>query len=93
METLEGISYVWKHGEVYLTIRVVPVDVHSKVPWSGPVVWNGVVLAEDGHEVVAMMFAYVLDTKIVHTEGKRDWAPVVGPESRDKCALTVPFFV
>ena len=32
VETLEGISYEGKHGEVYLTICVVPVDVHSKVP-------------------------------------------------------------
>ena len=31
VETLEGISYVVKHGEVNLTIRVVPVDSHSKV--------------------------------------------------------------
>ena len=40
-----------------------------------------------------MLLAYVLDAKIVHTEGKRDGTPGVGPEARDKCALTVTFFI
>ena len=92
VETLEGISYVGKHGEVYLAIRVVPVNVHSKVSWSSPVIWNGVVLSENGHKVVAILLAYVLDSEIIHTEGKRDGMPGVGPEACDKTDLTVPPF-
>ena len=46
---------------------------------------------EDGNEVVAMLLAYVLDVEIFHTEGKHDGMPGVGPEAREKCALTVPF--
>ena len=90
---LEGISYIGKHGEVYLTIHVVPVNDHSKVPQSSPVVWNGAVLTKDGNEVVAMLLSYVLDAKIFHAEGKRDGTPGVGPEAREKCALTVSFCV
>ena len=93
VETIEVMSYVGKYGEVYLTIRVFPVDVHSKVLWYGPVVWNGVVLTDDGHEVVAMLLAYILDAKIVHAEGKCDGKPGVGPETRVKRALTIPLFI
>ena len=40
-----------------------------------------------------MLLAYILDAEIVHAEGKRDGTPGMGPEDREKCALTVPFFV
>ena len=36
-------------------------------------------LTEDEHEVVTMLLAYVLDSGIVHAEGKRDGMPGVGP--------------
>ena len=77
-----GIILLGNHGEVYLTIYVVAVDVHSKVPWSGPVVWNGIVLYEDVLEMVSMLLAYILDYKIVHIKGsvmgRQSWVHMPG---------------
>jgi len=36
-----------------------------------------------------MFDAYIFNTKIVDTEGERDWAPVMFPETWSDNALTV----
>ena len=49
-----------------LTFGVVPVEIQTEVAFSFPILGNIIVLFEDGHEMVSVLFASVLDAKIVH---------------------------
>ena len=93
VKTFEGVLHVRQHGQVDLASRVVPIDVHAKVSGADPVVVDGIVFLQDGHEVVGVLFAGVFHSKIVHAKGESDGSPLVGPEARDKGALAIAFGV
>ena len=82
VEVLEGILHVAQHGEVDLADFIVPVEVEAKVAGPVPVVGKFLVLLEDVHEVVDVLFALVLIYKIFNTKGKRDIMPSMGPKNR-----------
>jgi len=50
---------------------------------------NGLVLFQDGYEVINMLFAYVLYSKIAHTKSERAGDLGVGPQDGENSALTV----
>ncbi len=70
LKTCERFGEIVKHGDVDSSSRVIPVDVHAKIPFTVPIVQALVVLAEDGGKVFGMfMFAAdILDAKIIHTK-------------------------
>ncbi len=68
MKTCERFGDIVEHGDVDSSSRVIPVDVHAKIPLTIPIVQAFVVLAEDGDKVFGMFAANILDAKIVHTK-------------------------
>ena len=50
-------------------------------------------LFEDGHEMISVLFASVLDAKIVYTKRKGDWVPNMRPETWGELALVITFSV
>ena len=50
-------------------------------------------VAEDGHEVVNMLFANVLYSKIINAKSEGNWAPSVCPKAWYKCVLVVSLCV
>ena len=66
METLEGIDDIGKHEEVHCVVAVVPIQIQSQVVFSLPVAGDGVVLREDDHDMVSILFANVSHFKIIH---------------------------
>ena len=50
-------------------------------------------VAEDGHEVVNVLFANVLYSKIIYAKSEGNWAPCVSPKAWYKCVLVVAFCV
>ncbi len=66
LKTCEHFGDVVKHGGVDSSSRVIPVDGHTKVPLTVPIVRALVVLAENGGKVFGVFTANILDAKIVH---------------------------
>ncbi len=89
----EGILDVAWHGKMYLLLFVVPVECEYKVSCSFPVGVNFVVLLEDAHKMVNIVFVDVLHAKIVDNEGEADGVPVKLPVSWCDSALPVACFM
>ncbi len=68
LKTCERFGDIYKHGDVDSLSRVIPVDVHAKIPLTVPIVRAFVVFAEDGGEVFGVFAANILDAKIAHTK-------------------------
>jgi hypothetical protein len=81
LKTCEHFGDIVKHGDVDSSSRVIPVDVHAKIPLTVPIVRALVVLAEDGGEVFGKFAANILDAKIVHTKCEQYGPIVVSPEA------------
>ena len=93
VEVFEGILHIAQHGEVDLADFIVPIEVEAKVAGPVPVVGKFLVLLEDVHEVVDVLFALVLIYKIFNTKGKRDIMPSMGPKTRHNLVLPVALCV
>ena len=91
VESDECLFYVEKHGEVDLAAIVIPVKVNAEVAISLPIMGDGVMLLEDGHEVLRMLFVNVFYSNIVNANHKADWASGVCPETGGKCTLSASF--
>ena len=50
-------------------------------------------VAEDGHEVVDVLFANVLYSKIIYAKSEGNLVPSVSPKAWYKCVLVVSFCV
>ena len=50
-------------------------------------------VAEDGNEVVNVLFANVLYSKIIDAKSEGNWAPIVCPKAWYKCVLGVSFCI
>ncbi len=68
LKTLEHFGDIVEHGDMDSSSRVIPVDVHAKIPLTIPIMRALVVFAEDGGEVFGVFMADILDAKIVHTK-------------------------
>ncbi len=68
LKTCERFGDIVEHGDVDGSSRVIPVDVHAKIPLTIPIVQALVVLAEDGGKVFGEFAANIFDAKIVHTK-------------------------
>ena len=81
VESGECLFYVEEHGEVDLEDLIIPVEVNAEVAISLPIMGDGVMLLEDGHEVLRMLFADVFYSKVVNSNCEADWASGVCPET------------
>ena len=68
LKTCECFGDIVEHGDMDSSSRVIPVDVHAKIPLTIPIVQALVVFAEDGGEVCGVFAVDILDAKIVHTK-------------------------
>ena len=93
VESDESLFYVDDHGEVDLVALIIPVEVNAKVAISFPIMVDGVMLLEDSHEVLRMLFANIFYSKVVNAKSEADWASGVCPETGGKCTFPVSFFV
>ena len=72
-----------------LVVVVVPIKTHPQVPFDTPIVGDFVVISEDCHEVLYVVFANIFHTKIINAERKAYRAPVVRQKSRDNLTLVI----
>ena len=82
----------FQHGKVDFPLVVVPVEVDAKVSLACQIMGDGVMLFEDSHEVLRMLFAHIFDSETVHAKRESDWAYGVRPETRVKFALLITLF-
>ena len=82
VEAFESGCDICEHGHVSFAVFVVPVYIESKITFAVPVVGDFIVLLDNSYEVVIMLFADVLDTKVVNTDREADRAPFVRPKTR-----------
>ena len=93
VESDECLFYVEEHGEVDLAALIIPVEVNADVALYFPIMGDGVMLLEDGHEVLRMIFADIFYSKVVNAKREADWVSGVCPETRGKCTFPVSFRV
>ena len=55
-----------------LAALIFPVKFNAEVVISFPIVGDGVMLLEDSHEVLRMLFAYIFCSKVVNTKREAD---------------------
>ncbi len=65
LKSCECLRHVFKHGDEYFFVIVVPVDVHSQVAMSVPILQAFVMFVEDGGKVFNMLATNVFDAKVV----------------------------
>ena len=66
LELPEGFGNISWHGEVNLSLGVVPVKGDSDVTRASPVCCDLAVFSEDIEEMLQVFFSFVFDTKIDH---------------------------
>ncbi len=79
MEADECLEYIIKHGNMDIFVDVVPVDSHSKIACSAPVLGAFVVFFWNAREVLNVFTANVFDAKVVYAECEGNWAKNVSP--------------
>ena len=87
------LFYVEEHGEVDLAALIIPVEANSEVTLSFPIMGDDVMLLEDGHEVMRMLFVDIVYYKVVNAKREEDWASVVCPKIGGECTFPVSFRV
>jgi hypothetical protein len=65
-ELREGFGDISWHGEVNLSLGVVPVKGDADIMTASPVCGDLVVFLEDLEEMLRVFFSAVFDTKVVH---------------------------
>ncbi len=79
LETDECLRYLIKHGDMDTFCDVIPVDSHSKIACTAPVLGAFVVFFQDAREVLNMFTADVFDAKVVYAECEGYWAKILLP--------------
>ena len=67
------------HVKADCTILIIPCDVDACILCSSPICGDLVVFSQGCQEVVGVLAAGVLDSKIVDDECKDGWTPFVSP--------------
>jgi hypothetical protein len=65
--------------ETDVFVDVVPVDIHSKIACTVPVLGAFVVFIQDAGEVLNVFMAGVFDPEVVNAECEGDWAKIMSP--------------
>ena len=82
--TLHSFGAVSRHGDMHLSLGIVPGNSETKVSCAIPLL--GCLIVE-----VYKFFSDVFDPEIVSTEGKGDRSLVMLPVARGSCTLPVTF--
>ena len=80
LEFVQGCLEIFWHGDVTGACGIVPVNGESAEEGTSPVDGDGVEFLEGLDEVVRVLFADVLDPKVINEEGENDGLGVVFPE-------------
>jgi hypothetical protein len=76
---MSASRYLIKHGDMDIFVDVVPVNIHSKIACTAPVLGAFVVFFQDAGEVLNVFTAKVFDAKVVNTECEGYWAQIASP--------------
>jgi hypothetical protein len=79
LEADECLGYIIKHGDMDTFVDVVPVDSHSEIACTAPVLGAFVVFFQDAREVLNVFTANVFDAKVVYAECAGYWAKIMSP--------------
>jgi hypothetical protein len=79
LELNECLKYTIEHGDMDVFVDVVPVNIHSKIACTIPVLGEFVVFIQDAGEVLDMFMANVFDAEVVNAECEGDCAKIVSP--------------
>ena len=79
LEFEKGCLEIFWHGDVAGACRLVPVNGESVEEVTGPVYGDGVEFLEGLDEMVSVLFADILDSKVVNDEGEKNGLGVVLP--------------
>ena len=82
LEFVKGCLEIFGNGDVAGVCGIVPVNGESAEEGTGPVDGDFIEVLEGLDEVVGVLFANVLDTKVVNNEGESDGLGGVLPERR-----------
>ena len=91
MKLLHGFCAVSQHGDMHLSVGIVPGNCEAKVSRALPVLRYLIAGVRCVQQVLCMFFSNIFDTKIVNREGKGDRSPVMFPIARGSCTLLVTF--
>ncbi len=83
-------NQAWRHGHF---VDVVPVDTHSKIACTIPVLGAFVVFIQNAREMLNVFTADVFDAKNVNAECEGDWAKIVLPWAWRDGALAITILV
>ena len=93
VESDECLFDVWEYGEVDLVEIIFPVKVNAEKALTCPTMGDSVMILEDSHEVLHMLFTYIFDSKVVDAKLEADQESGVCPETGVKCTLPLSFRV
>ena len=80
-EFLSGMDDVSRHGDVDITLGVVPLQGESAVQGTGPIYVDFVVGLDQNNKVVRVFFGKIFDAEIINARGERGWSYSVAPEA------------
>ena len=82
VELVQGFLDVIGHGKVHCSGFVVPRKRETKVQRATPIRCDGVEAGQGVHQVLGILFGVILDTEIVHNQGKDCWFCVMFEQAR-----------
>ena len=91
LEFVKCCCNVSRHGQVDGSFDIVPFERDATVEFTSPIFSDAVVFADAVAEMISVLFADILDSKIVDDKGKCDRAPFVTPEPGCVATLVVSF--
>jgi hypothetical protein len=79
LESDEILSYIIEHRDMDIFVDVVPVNIHSKIACTAPVLGAFVVFFQDAREVLDVFMANAFDAKVINAECEGYRAKIVLP--------------
>ncbi len=68
LESDESLRYIIELGDMYIFVDVIPVNIHSKMACTAPVLGAFVVIVQDAGEVLDVFTADVFDAEVINAE-------------------------
>ena len=78
---------------MYHAVVVVPIKIHPQVPFDTPIMGDFVVIYEDSHEVLRILFEEIFHTKLINAEREVYQAPVMRPKSWVNFTLLIALLI
>jgi hypothetical protein len=79
LESGESLRYIIKHGDIDIFVDVVPVNIHSKIACTAPVLGAFLVFFQDAREVLDVFTAKVFDAEVINAECEGYRVKIVSP--------------